>query len=90
MPIKSYLAFPRTGKQKEFEEEIHHLTSCQLLSSDDGKAFVLVTDTESESAEEKLMKNLESLDSLQGLSLVSAWSDAAIAKVSQQKSSATK
>ena len=82
MPIKSYLAFPRIGKQKEFEQEIHHMTSCELLSSDDGTAFVLVTDTDNECAEEKLIKNLESLDSLQGLSLVSAWSDQAIAKVS--------
>lgn len=70
MPIKSYIAWPAPGKAAELEASLLQMTGCEVLPAENQELLLLVTDTPGEAAEKALCGQLESLTTLQCLSLV--------------------
>ncbi len=69
MPIFSYLAIPMRGAKQSLCAELSALRYCQILPATNQDVVVLVTDTPDQTTEEALQGNLQSLQSLQSLSL---------------------
>jgi len=75
VPIKSYIAWPAPEKAASLESDLLQIPGCQLLRAENRDLLLLVTDTPDDPAEDALLQRLESLDSLQCLSLVAAVSE---------------
>ncbi len=73
MPVKSYLACTQPGKGEQFAMEVSALPGCTIWPAENRDAFVIVTDTVSEEAEEILRRALESLEPTAALTLVAAY-----------------
>ena len=73
MPIKSYLARPHDGKFSELINELSHLEGCDIIPSTNEKVAVLVTDTQNELEDNKLLSQINAIGSLQMLSMVSGF-----------------
>ncbi len=69
MPILSYLALPLEGSMDQLCSDLSAIDYCEIIPSDNSEVVVLVTDTPDEETETKLQKTLESLPSLQSLSM---------------------
>jgi len=69
MPIFSYLAIPMSGAKESLCAELSVLKYCQVIPATNQDVVVLVTDTPDETTEEALQGTLQSLQSLQSLSL---------------------
>jgi hypothetical protein len=78
MSIKSYLAWAVPGKEQELLAAIDRQSACELIPSDQGRLFILLTETESEAADKELMAELQSIPSLMCLALTSAWAGEAL------------
>ena len=72
MPIKSYIAWPTPGRAAELESALLHIPGCEVIAAENRELLLLVTDTPTEPAEDALCRQLEQLEDLQCLSLVSA------------------
>ena len=75
MPIKSYIAYPVTGKKAELEQSLQVIPPCEVIPSPNQDIIILVTDTGDEDAETDLVEKLSRLSSLQCLTLVSCFKD---------------
>ncbi len=75
MPIKSYLAIPKKEQKDKLKDEINQLGQCEVTPSDNREVLIVVTETEDEKADKKLFEKLSGLESLQLLTLVSAFSN---------------
>ena len=75
MPIKSYLAIPGDGQKETLLEEINRMASCEAMPSDNKDVLVVLTETATDEEDKALFKKLNSLENLQLLTLVSAFSD---------------
>lgn len=75
MPIKSYLAIPKTGQKEQLKNEIGQLHNCEVTPADNKQVLVIVTESKDEEADRKLFEQLSGLESLQLLTLVSAFSN---------------
>lgn len=73
MPVKSYLARPYEGKFTELLKELSAINGCDIIPSTNQEIAVLVTDTENEEEDQKLLTQLNTLDSLKMLSMVSGF-----------------
>jgi hypothetical protein len=69
MPIFSYLAIPMSGAKQSLCAELAALKHCHVIPATNQDVVVLVTDTPDQTTEEALQGNLQSLQSLQSLSL---------------------
>ena len=74
MPVKSYLACTQPGKGEQFAMEVRAFPGCTIWPAENRDAFVIVTDTVSEEAEEMLRRALEELEPMAALTLVAAYS----------------
>jgi len=73
MPIKSYLASPHEGKFSELLNELSHIQGCDIIPSTNQDVAVLVTDTQDEIEDNKLLSQINAIDSLKMLSMVSGF-----------------
>lgn len=73
MPIKSYLAHPHNGKFKELLNELSSINGCDIIPSTNRELAVLVTDTLNEIEDSKLVAQINELESLKMLSMVSGF-----------------
>lgn len=69
MPVFSYLAYPVKGKKQSLFNELSALSNCEVMSADKKEVLILVTDTPDDTIEKELQNQLESLSSLQSLSM---------------------
>ncbi len=75
MPIKSYLAIPKEGQKEILQKEISQLDNCEVTSSENKNVLVILTDAGSDKEDKELFKQLNGLENLQLLTLVSAFSN---------------
>ena len=73
MPIKSYLAHPHSGKKEALIQEILNLENCEVIPAKNEELLVVVTDTSDDIADKKLTEQIEAIDSLKLLALVSGF-----------------
>lgn len=73
MPIKSYLAHPHTGKKEQLIQELLNLENCEVIPAENKDLLVVVTDTLDEIGDKKLTEQIEAIDSLKLLALVSGF-----------------
>ena len=71
MPIKSYLAYPVTGRRDALARTLAALGGCEVIPASNRDVLVLVTDTPHDDAERALQATLDELPDLQALTLVS-------------------
>jgi nitrate reductase NapAB chaperone NapD len=74
MPIKSYLAVPVTGKRDELIRELKKFKEVELEASTNKDVIVVLTDTATNAEDKQLVTRLNELESLQLITLVSAFS----------------
>ncbi len=79
MPIKSYLAYPARGRTADLTRALRQIAGCEVIPAENRPVLILVTDTADDAADEAVQVALAAIDSLQGLTLVSGLSDAALA-----------
>ena len=73
MPIKSYLAHPHEGKKEQLIQELLSLENCEVIPAENKDLLVVVTDTPDEIGDKKLTEQIEAIDSLKLLALVSGF-----------------
>jgi nitrate reductase NapAB chaperone NapD len=73
MPIKSYLAHPHEGKKNALIQAISKLSQCEVVPAQNKDILVVVTETESKEEEEILKQQIEAIDSLKLLAMVSGF-----------------
>jgi nitrate reductase NapAB chaperone NapD len=73
MPIKSYLAHPQSGKKEALIQELSKFENCEIVPAENEDLLVVVTDTSDEIADKKLTEQIEAIDSLKLLALVSGF-----------------
>lgn len=73
MPIKSYLAHAVKGKKEELTKALLNLKQCEVVPAKNQDIIALVTDTANEIEEEILKKNIEAIQSLKLLAMVSGF-----------------
>ena len=78
MPIKSYLAYPVSGRLDELTAALRRLPGCDVFPAINRELVVLVTDAPDDAAEEALGGLLAHVPALQTLALVAGLSDEAI------------
>lgn len=74
MPIKSYLALAHRGRRDELCRQVQAL-GCQTLAAQNGEVLIILTDTPSESEDERLLEALQGLEPLCHLTLVAAFGE---------------
>lgn len=77
MPIKSYIAFPSSGKKNQLIKVLENTKHCEVLPSSNKNVLVLVTDTKNDQEEETLQQILDSIEEIEHLNLVSGFSEKA-------------
>ncbi len=85
MPIKSYIAFPCSGKKNQLINVLENTKHCEVLPSSNKEVLVLVTDTQNDQEEEALQQVLDNIEEIEHLNLVSGFSD----NISQENKKAT-
>lgn len=73
MAIKSYLAHPLSGQKKQLINELSTLNNCEIIPAENKDLIVLITETESDTEDKILKEEIETLDSLKLLALVSGF-----------------
>ena len=73
MAIKSYLAHPHTGQKEKLQKKLSSITQCEVIPAENKDVLVLVTETETESQDILLKEQLDAIDSLKLLALVSGF-----------------
>lgn len=70
MAIKSYLAYPRSGKLTELIRELSVIPGCEANAAENRDVVILVTETASQEDDEKLEARLHRIPALATLTLV--------------------
>jgi len=73
MPIKSYLAYAITGKKEDLMKALLSLGQCEVVPAENEDILAVVTETPNDAEDELLKEQIEALDSLKLLSLVSGF-----------------
>ncbi|MEC3907788.1 hypothetical protein VOI54_12225 [Tamlana sp. 2201CG12-4] len=73
MPIKSYLAHPHDGKKAELVKAISKLNNCDVIPAENKDLLIVVTDTDNKSEDENLKEQIEAIESLKLLAMVSGF-----------------
>ena len=74
MTIKSYLVFPKTGKQSELYEELKGYSWIQVFQPKNNSVIVIVTEASSDE-EDKQIDLLNQMQNLDHYSLVSVFKE---------------
>lgn len=78
MPVKSYLAHPLEGKKDDLALALSKFNECEVTSATNQDVLIVVTDTEDDNADNLLKENIEKIDSLKLLALVSGFNTSKI------------
>ncbi|WNH10785.1 hypothetical protein [Thalassobellus suaedae] len=73
MSIKSYLAHPHDGKKTELIEALSSLSNCEVIPAENKDLLIVVTDTNDKLEDENLKEQIEAIDSLKLLAMVSGF-----------------
>lgn len=73
MPIKSYLAHPHEGKKSKLIEDLLKINQCEVIPAQNKEIVVIITDTDSKTEEDNLRAQLDAIDSLKLLAMVSGF-----------------
>lgn len=73
MPIKSYLAHPKTGEKQSLINALTLLNGCEVLPATNQDVVVVVTETLDDASDAVLKDKIEHIDSLKLLALVSGF-----------------
>jgi nitrate reductase NapAB chaperone NapD len=73
MPIKSYLAHPKTGEKQKLITALSQLSGCEVIPATNQDVVVLVTETLDDASDVILKEKIEHIDSLKLLALVSGF-----------------
>ena len=73
MPIKSYLAHPKTGEKQALIDALMLLNECEVLPAKNQDVLVVVTETSDDASEAILKEKIEKIDSLKLLAMVSGF-----------------
>lgn len=73
MPIKSYLAHPHDGKKDKLTEALKALENCDVIPAENKDLLIIVTDTNTGEQDDQLKEQIESIDSLKLLAMVSGF-----------------
>ena len=70
MPIKSYIAWPRTGNSEVLSEKLAALPGCEVHVAENRDILLLITDTSDDRAEDQLQSEFGRIEALECLTLV--------------------
>ncbi|WP_282124256.1 hypothetical protein [Algibacter mikhailovii] len=73
MPIKSYLAHPHDGQKAELVKALSDIEACEVMPATNENILVVVTDTLDDASEEILKEQIDKIQSLKLLTLVSGF-----------------
>lgn len=73
MPIKSYLAHPVPNKMDVLMSKLTQIDACEVIPSKNENLLIVVTETINEEEEQKLQEQLEAIEEMHLLSLVSGF-----------------
>lgn len=73
MPIKSYLAHPHDGKKADLINALSNMANCEVIPAENKDLLIVVTDTDDLTEDEQLKEDIEAIDSLKLLALVSGF-----------------
>ncbi|MEO9483911.1 MAG: chaperone NapD [Ekhidna sp.] len=73
MPIKSYIIIPQPDQKQHLMEDIGGMSGCEIHPAENEEVLVLVTDTQDETADKVLLKQIESNRNIKHISLVSGY-----------------
>lgn len=73
MPIKSYLAHPHDGKKRELIAALADMKYCDVIPAENKDLLIVVTDTDNKFEDEKLKEQIEAIESLKMLAMVSGF-----------------
>jgi nitrate reductase NapAB chaperone NapD len=73
MSIKSYVVHPKPGRKSQLMYQLSKLNSCEVVASENKDILILVTDTENKVEDEQLLAQINELDQLSMLSMVSGF-----------------
>ena len=73
MPIKSYILHCEEGKKEILLNELHKLSSCEVIPAKNHEVIVIVTDVDLEETDTELYNQLLEMKGLKHLSLVSGF-----------------
>ena len=71
MPIKSYIALPFNGQRTKLVQTLKTIKGCELIPADNHDAIVIVCETADDAQDKALFQQLNAIESLQMLSMVS-------------------
>ena len=77
MPVKSYIAYPKTGKKETLKQSLDRIVGIEVTPAENKELLIVVSDSENEEASKELEEQLESIESLEHLALVAGFSDEA-------------
>ncbi len=73
MSIISYLAYPAKGKRAELIKKLEAIETCEIVPSKNHELIIVVSETNSKDEEEAFKNQINQLDSLDLLSMVSGF-----------------
>lgn len=73
MPIKSYLAHPKTGEKQTLINALSVFAECEVIPATNQDVLVVVTETQDDASDSILKEKIEQIDSLKLLALVSGF-----------------
>jgi len=76
VPIKSYIAWPRTGNGAALSSKLAALPGCEVHGAENRDILLLITDTSDDSAEDALQTELGRIEALECLTLVAGVGEA--------------
>ena len=78
MPIKSYLCYPQPELKEEIIKSLKKNPRCEIELPNKEDVFILITDTLSEDEDKKLYEDIKSLDGIDAINLINAFSEESI------------
>lgn len=73
MPIKSYLAHPLEGQKNELIKSLSEINNCDVIPSENKDLLIVVTETEDDTQDKLLKEEIEAIESLKLLAMVSGF-----------------
>ncbi|MFD2726326.1 hypothetical protein [Hyunsoonleella rubra] len=73
MPIKSYLAHPKTGEKQTLIDALSLFNECEIVPATNQDVVVVVTETSDDASDAALKEKIEQIESLKLLALVSGF-----------------